>query len=80
MTTRTAADHAPARAFTIGPLHHVQLSVPTGSEDRCRAYWSGVLGLSEIEKPPVLAARGGCWFRGDGIEVHLGAEADFVPA
>jgi hypothetical protein len=28
----------------------------------------------------VLAARGGCWFRGDGIEIHLGVEADFRPA
>ncbi|WP_280666491.1 MULTISPECIES: hypothetical protein [unclassified Kitasatospora] len=31
-------------------------------------------------KPPVLAARGGCWFRADGLEVHLGVEAEFAPA
>jgi len=29
---------------------------------------------------PVLAARGGCWFRSDGWEVHLGVETDFRPA
>lgn len=40
----------------------------------------GVLGLSELEKPPVLAARGGCWFRGYGMELHLGVEEDFRPA
>jgi hypothetical protein len=28
----------------------------------------------------VLAARGGCWFRGGGLEVHLGVEDPFVPA
>jgi catechol 2,3-dioxygenase-like lactoylglutathione lyase family enzyme len=25
-------------------------------------------------------ARGGCWFRGHGIELHLGVEEDFRPA
>jgi catechol 2,3-dioxygenase-like lactoylglutathione lyase family enzyme len=28
----------------------------------------------------VLARRGGCWFRGSGIELHLGVEPDFRPA
>ncbi len=36
--------------------------------------------MVELVKPPVLAARGGCWFRGGGLEVHLGVEADFVAA
>jgi hypothetical protein len=27
-----------------------------------------------------LARRGGCWFRGHGIELHLGIEAEFRPA
>jgi hypothetical protein len=31
-------------------------------------------------KPPVLAVRGGCWFRGGDLEVHLGVESEFVPA
>ena len=61
-------------------IHHVQLACPAGSEDDSRAFYSGVLGLAEIEKPPNLALRGGCWFRGHGIELHLGVEADFRPA
>ena len=61
-------------------IHHVQLSCPAGTEDSQREFFAGVLGLAEIEKPPVLARRGGCWFRGDGIELHLGVEADFQPA
>lgn len=36
--------------------------------------------MTEVDKPPVLAARGGCWFRSGGCEVHLGAESDFRPA
>lgn len=61
-------------------LHHVQLTMPAGAEDRARAFWSGVLGLDEVAKPPVLAARGGCWFRGGDLEVHCGVEDDFAPA
>ncbi|MFI9273622.1 glyoxalase [Kitasatospora sp. NPDC052896] len=61
-------------------LHHVQLAVPPGAEPQCREFWGEVLGMTELPKPPVLAARGGCWFRGGGLEVHLGVEADFVPA
>ena len=66
--------------FELGPLHHVQLAIPAGGEDDCRAFWSGVLGMRELDKPPVLAARGGCWFRGGGLEVHLGVEDPFTPA
>jgi catechol 2,3-dioxygenase-like lactoylglutathione lyase family enzyme len=61
-------------------IHHVQLACPPGAEIALRAFYSGVLGLAEIPKPPVLAARGGCWFRGHGIELHLGVEEDFRPA
>ena len=35
---------------------------------------------SKSPKPPVLAARGGCWFKAHGAEVHLGVEGDFRPA
>lgn len=61
-------------------LHHVQLAIPEGAEDRCREFWGDTLGFTELEKPPVLAARGGCWFRGGELEVHLGVEKDFRPA
>ena len=61
-------------------IHHVQIACPAGSEDGLRGFYGSVLGLAEIEKPPVLARRGGCWFRGHGIELHLGVEADFRAA
>ena len=61
-------------------LHHVQLAIPAGAEDECRVFWRDILGFTELEKPPVLAARGGCWFRGGQLEVHLGVEKDFRPA
>lgn len=61
-------------------IHHVQLACPAGTEAALREFYGGVLGLDEVAKPPVLAARGGCWFRGHGIELHLGVEEDFRPA
>jgi catechol 2,3-dioxygenase-like lactoylglutathione lyase family enzyme len=61
-------------------IHHVQLACPPGSEDTLRDFYGGVLGLQELAKPPALAARGGCWFRGHGIELHLGVEQEFRPA
>jgi extradiol dioxygenase family protein len=68
------------RPFAFGPLHHVQLAIPPGGEAACREFWGDVLGMAELEKPAVLAARGGCWFRGGGLEVHLGVEREFSPA
>jgi len=61
-------------------LDHVQLAMPAGGEERARAFYSGVLGLREREKPPHLAAHGGCWFFGPGVELHLGVEEPFRPA
>jgi len=61
-------------------LDHAQLAMPAGGEDRARAFYAGVLGMTEIPKPPVLAGRGGAWFRAGAAEVHLGVEADFRPA
>lgn len=61
-------------------IHHVQVSCPPGGEDAARRFYGAVLGLPEVEKPPVLAARGGCWFRGDGVEIHVGVEEEFAPA
>jgi hypothetical protein len=64
----------------LAAVDHVQLAAPPGSEDRLRGYYTGVLGMAEIPKPPVLAARGGCWFQAGQVQLHLGIEPDFRPA
>lgn len=61
-------------------LHHALLAMPAGLEDEARAFYAGVLGLVEIDKPPELAACGGAWFRGGALELHLGVEEPFAPA
>ena len=61
-------------------LHHVQLAMPEGAEDKARGFYGAVLGLSEAEKPEALRARGGVWFETGNLRVHLGVETPFVPA
>jgi catechol 2,3-dioxygenase-like lactoylglutathione lyase family enzyme len=61
-------------------LDHVQLAMPAGLEDDARSFYAGLLGLHEEPKPDSLAARGGVWFAGGTLRLHLGVEADFRPA
>lgn len=61
-------------------LHHMQLAMPRGEEAAARAFYAGVLGMTEVDKPAVLAARGGAWFRAGGVELHLGVDDDFRAA
>lgn len=64
----------------ITGLDHVQLAMPEGGEDAARRFYGEVLGLAERAKPADLAARGGCWFEGEGVALHLGVEEPFAPA
>ncbi|UXY28047.1 glyoxalase [Streptomyces sp. HUAS TT20] len=64
----------------LAAVDHVQLAAPPGSEDLLRAYYVDVLGMTELPKPPALAARGGCWFQAGSVQLHLGIEQDFRPA
>lgn len=61
-------------------IEHVQLAMPVGGEDLARAFFIGALGLREVPKPRNLAGRGGCWFEGEDVKLHLGVQMDFVPA
>jgi catechol 2,3-dioxygenase-like lactoylglutathione lyase family enzyme len=61
-------------------LDHVQVAIPLEGEDRARAFYAGLLGLREVVKPEALASRGGCWFVGQGVALHLGVEEPFRAA
>jgi len=61
-------------------IDHVQLAIPRSAEAACRPFFTEILGMREIEKPPALRDRGGLWFRAAGVEVHLGVDPDFRPA
>ncbi len=64
----------------ITGIEHVQLAMPPGEEEAARRFYSDLLGLPEVPKPPKLAARGGCWFEAPGVKLHLGVESDFRAA
>jgi len=61
-------------------IDHVQLAMPIGEEEIARRFYAGVLGMTELAKPPELATRGGCWFQSGTVQLHLGVESDFRPA
>ena len=67
-------------SFTIKRLDHVQVAIPEGGEARAEAFYAGVLGFEILPKPPLLAVRGGRWFARNGVQLHVGTEADFRPA
>jgi catechol 2,3-dioxygenase-like lactoylglutathione lyase family enzyme len=60
-------------------LDHVQLAIPAGGEDRARAFFAGLLGMTEVPKPANLSASG-CWFSGGTVSLHIGIDPDFRPA
>ena len=66
--------------FRVWGIDHIQLAMPAGQEATAREFYAGVLGLSEVRKPANLATRGGVWFEGESLRVHLGVEQDFRPA
>ncbi|HSS97452.1 MAG TPA: VOC family protein [Terriglobales bacterium] len=61
-------------------IDHVQLAMPKGEEDAARRFYSDLLGMTELSKPPILAKRGGCWFESGSVQIHLGVEAEFRAA
>ncbi len=61
-------------------IDHVQLAMPSGEEEKARAFYRDMLGMVELTKPPELAKRGGCWFASGEVQIHLGVDEDFRPA
>jgi catechol 2,3-dioxygenase-like lactoylglutathione lyase family enzyme len=55
-------------------LSHINISMPKGSEDIARSFYSELLGLREVPKPQALRARGGVWFDAGGLDIHLSVD------
>ena len=79
MAGRPAESSVPLGARAAA-LEHVQLAMPEGQEAKARAFYAGLLGIPEVDKPANLKARGGCWFQSGELRIHLGVEKDFRPA
>lgn len=61
-------------------IDHFQLAAPPGCEPEARRFFGELLGLSELEKPAPLKARGGVWFAAGTQQLHVGVDPDFAPA
>jgi catechol 2,3-dioxygenase-like lactoylglutathione lyase family enzyme len=55
-------------------IDHVQITVPAGGVPAARAFYCGLLGLPEVEKPDALRGRGGFWLQVGDRQVHVGTE------
>ena len=55
-------------------INHVQITVPANAVAKARAFYCGILGLAEMEKPAALQGRGGFWLQVGGNQVHIGTE------
>jgi catechol 2,3-dioxygenase-like lactoylglutathione lyase family enzyme len=67
-------------AYRLIAIDHVQLAMPAGKEQVAEDFYGKILGLEREQKPPALAARGGCWFSNGTVALHLGVEEAFRPA
>jgi catechol 2,3-dioxygenase-like lactoylglutathione lyase family enzyme len=73
-------DTLPAMNARVARIDHIQIAAPAGCESAAREFYGSILGLKELEKPPALRVRGGCWFQCGSQQVHIGVEKDFQPA
>jgi catechol 2,3-dioxygenase-like lactoylglutathione lyase family enzyme len=55
-------------------IDHVQITVPANAVAEARAFYCGLLGLPEVEKPATLQERGGFWLQVGDRQVHVGTE------
>lgn len=64
----------------IAGIDHVQVAAPPGCEPAARSFYGGLLELAELDKPPAVAARGGCWFAVGAQQLHVGVSQPFTPS
>jgi catechol 2,3-dioxygenase-like lactoylglutathione lyase family enzyme len=62
---------------TIQAIDHVQIAIPVGGEAVAHPFYGELLGLTQVPKPPAMAARGGAWYECGPVKVHLGVEQNF---
>lgn len=58
----------------IESIHHIQITISAADEAAARAFYCGVLGLPETEKPDSLKGRGGFWLQVGDRPLHVGVE------
>jgi catechol 2,3-dioxygenase-like lactoylglutathione lyase family enzyme len=63
----------------IAGLDHVQINAPVGHLAAAQVFFTGFLGLAELQRPQSIAAIEGAWFAlPDGRQLHTGVADPFV--
>jgi catechol 2,3-dioxygenase-like lactoylglutathione lyase family enzyme len=57
-------------------LSHVNITIPEGSEQAARDFYTGLLGLRELAKPAAPLTQGGLLLDAGGLELHLSTEKE----
>jgi len=60
-------------------LQHVAITVPSDGLERARAFYSGVLGLTEMPRPPEIRDRPGIWYSFGSTELHIQVRDEVPP-
>jgi catechol 2,3-dioxygenase-like lactoylglutathione lyase family enzyme len=55
-------------------VHHIALTIPPGAESQVRAFYGGVLGMTEVNEEVPAPASGGCHFRSGDLEFDFDVE------
>lgn len=55
-------------------VHHAQISIPSGTEDKARNFYCKVLGMKEVPRPGELKRREGFWAQLGEFQVHFMSE------
>ena len=55
-------------------LHHVNVTVPPELEEVTKHFYGGVLGLTQVPKPPT-SRQSGAWYQIGSNQLHLSVDA-----
>ena len=61
---------------TITRLQHAAVTVPIEGLEQARSFYSDVLGLREVPRPPELQSRPGIWYSFGTTELHIQTRAN----
>ena len=55
-------------------IHHIQITIPSGTMDLAREFYIDKLGLDEINKPAKLQNRESFWVTLGEVDIHISVE------
>ena len=58
-------------SIRVTQVHHIQIFVPSETEEACKRFYGEILGLEEFPKPEAWRKNGGAWYRHGPNELHL---------